>query len=492
MDSFVAPEQGPEHESQSELVNLDSEGTSAQIQSLELHPVRPVRSPSPALHMHVQAGTAPVFARAGVSLGTGLLDTDPEAESEGWENEDPSHRFNPNGPFNFFPQIPKGTSNHPESVKRRKIVGKKCGLAAALFRLKESGRSRKRHRKDAIKRSKEYKDAAKNPELQRKMLAEADKTSARELAAKIAACTKVWNSLSPEVQMSYMTYAPQVQAGGIPTTVPTVTAPARRPLAVKTGATNAPPLTQVSANPVEHEGPIRVPVRLRTTSRGPELCLPADLRDVDPELVASAIAKAMPFAQSSVSKKRSASDAGLPEKTRLNSRSETSSPKKSRLSVDLPIEFAAVARDSQSQAVESSYAPRSLDVAISQQPSAAIDIAATSPSRATAQADGILGEAPLSRKRNREAELAESQIQGQSCKPQQAPTFQEKRTASAIRHLLLLKASQAGATGMVILPGPLEQLSEQDPDAEGRQDAAKFVHNPYFQEWLKSLQRQNQ
>ncbi|RVD86252.1 uncharacterized protein DFL_004539 [Arthrobotrys flagrans] len=105
-----------------------------------------------------------------------LAQTNNNAASAGeWENSNSSHGFNPNGPFNFAPQVPKGESIHPESAKRRKIAGKKVGLAAALFRLKEPGRSRKRHRA-GIKKTKAYLEA--DATEKERLLAEADMTSA--------------------------------------------------------------------------------------------------------------------------------------------------------------------------------------------------------------------------------------------------------------------------------------------------------------------------
>ncbi|KAF3252125.1 hypothetical protein TWF192_004578 [Orbilia oligospora] len=358
---------------------------------------------------------APAPAPAPVSAPAILVQANDEtASADDWENPNPSHRFSPYGPFNFSPIIPQGTSSHPESVKRRKIIGKKLGLAAGLFRAKESGRSRKRHRKDAIKKTKAY-EKADSAEKER-LLAEADKTSARELEATIAACIEAWNKLSPEAKQELMAVKPAPDAEVV-AAPQIVEAEVVRPIVVRTGATNVPRTAAVG-------GPRVVPVDLKTGSRGPQLWLPVDMRDVDSGLIASARAKAMPFASVTAGRKRSAAEMG-------------------------------------------STAP-------------------ISPSRVVACADEIPVEAPLPRKRKCDAETVESQTPGRSCRPHKAPKLSEKRAANAIRYIMRSMAGKAGATGTVIPPGPLEQLRDQDLNAEAEWDAAQFMKHPTFKKWAQA------
>ncbi|KAK6333104.1 hypothetical protein TWF718_010927 [Orbilia javanica] len=371
-----------------------------------------------------------------------------------WENSNPNHRFNPNGPFNFAPQIPQGTSDHPESVKRRRIVGKKSGLAAALFRLKESGRSRKRHRKTAIKKTKAYLEA--DDTEKERLLAEADETSARELAAKIAACTNAWNDLSPEAQQAHMTRAPNTEVAKAPLAVE---AELIRPaIAIRTGATNAP-------KPAHIGGPSIVPVELKSNSRGIQLFLPADLGDIEPELIAEAMAEAMPFASAAAGRKRPASEEE--EETQVGGQPKAPTPKKRRVEVS--------------------------NALLSTGSIAAAETAATiPPSRAVARADEIPVEVPFLPQENRDTEAVESQMPGRSCLPQGAPKLPKKRAASAIRHIIRSKIGEAGAAGMVIPPGPLEPLREQDLNARAEWDAAQFMKHPTYRKWELSQKRKRE
>ncbi|KAK6512467.1 hypothetical protein TWF481_001353 [Arthrobotrys musiformis] len=495
-----------------ETQNIENEEPQAQLHSVQPQvPVQieaPTTAPTPTVAPVITPAPAPVIAPAPVAAQvtapvtapvivpapapvTAIVQTrdmaqvpampandddddNDEGSADEWENSNPSHRFNPNGPFNFAPQVPHGTSSHPESVKRRRIVGKKAGLDAALFRLKESGRSRKRHRKAAIKKTKAYLEA--DGAEKARLLAEADETSARELAAKIAACQKAWNDLSPEAQRAHMTRAPETGDGSI-AAPPMVEADIVRPaIAVKTGATNASGPKQVVGKPVGRQGPRLVPVEPELRSRGPQLWLPVDVRDIDPGLVALATAQAMPFASAPAGQKRSAWETDLPDKVRLTGRpNASSSPKKRR--VEAPTD--------QSQDAESIYALWSSGRV------AAVDtVAPVSPSRAVARADEAPVEAPLLLAKKRDAETVGSQKPGRFCRPHKAPTLAEKRAASAIRYLMGSKAGKmGGAPGTVIPPGPLEQLREQDLNARAERDAAAFMERPAFAKWVEARKK---
>ncbi|KAK6527158.1 hypothetical protein TWF281_010351 [Arthrobotrys megalospora] len=422
--------------------------------------------------------------------------------TDGWENPNPCHRFNPNGPFNFSPQVPKGTSSHPESIKRRKIVGKKAGLAAALFRLKESGRSRKRHRKDALRKKEEFLNASEAE--QKRMLAEADKTSKQELAAKIAACTKAWNELSPEAQRAHMARAADVEAQDPveASPVPEAVADARPTIRVRVESVPAPKhsnlVSQILAGPVNQQAQDRAlaPVALSTRSRTSGLRLPADISDIDQRLVAEATSKNMPFVDGLASHKtvakRSASEAGLPEKVRPGSRSKLSSPKKKRVG---PIEFEAVERASQVRAAGQSSSPYGLrsrigDITATEPPIAIGEIDSTSISRAIARASGIPGGCPLPPRREREAEPVESSTPRRSCRTRETPKLVNERAASAIMQVMGLTGGQGGVAGTVIPPRPLEQVRDQDLNAKSDRDALRFMESDYYKRWKQSQKKQ--
>ncbi|KAK6347256.1 hypothetical protein TWF696_007328 [Orbilia brochopaga] len=92
------------------------------------------------------------------------------------------HRlFTPKKVYNFAKLEPKGYSSHPESVKRRSIIGKKTGLEAAKFTIRETARSRRRHRKDALRKSERYKQMTE--EQQQNAMNEIDAVIQREVAA---------------------------------------------------------------------------------------------------------------------------------------------------------------------------------------------------------------------------------------------------------------------------------------------------------------------
>ncbi|KAF3909408.1 hypothetical protein AA313_de0201552 [Arthrobotrys entomopaga] len=78
-------------------------------------------------------------------------------DSDPYANPKEHRLFTPKKTYNFGRLQPSGTSSHPESVKRRKIVGKKVGIGAAKFTLRETARSRRRHRKVALRSTAEYK-----------------------------------------------------------------------------------------------------------------------------------------------------------------------------------------------------------------------------------------------------------------------------------------------------------------------------------------------
>ncbi|KAK6508564.1 hypothetical protein TWF506_010649 [Arthrobotrys conoides] len=359
--------------------------------------------------------------------------SDDMASADEWENSNPRNRFDPEDEhFNFSPIVPQGTSNHPESVKRRRIIGKKAGLVAALFRLKESGRSRKRHRKVRVKQV--YEGAGKA--ILDKMLAKEEKRCEKELAVKIAGCTRVWNKLSPEDQRAFMTGKPVPDANVVAAPQVVAAEVIRPPITVRIGATNAPKRAKVGGLRV-------VTVELTTNSRGPQLRLPVDTRDVEPRIVALARTKATPFASAAAGQNWSA--------------------------------------------VEGTYALRQVGS------NATVDtVAPISSSRAVACANEIPVEAPLPRKRKRDAETVESQTPGRSCQPHTAPTLSEKRAANAIRYIMRLMAGQAGTTGTVIPPGPLEQLGEEDLNARAERDAAHFMMHQAYKRWLQGQKNKKQ
>ncbi|KAK6538666.1 hypothetical protein TWF694_010243 [Orbilia ellipsospora] len=104
------------------------------------------------------------------------------------------HRlFTPKKAYNFGKLRPSGSSSHPESVKRRKIVAKKEGIGAAKFTLRETARSRRRHRKVALRNSEEYKNMT-IAEQQRAM-EEIDKKIQQEIAASDREAERAWELL---------------------------------------------------------------------------------------------------------------------------------------------------------------------------------------------------------------------------------------------------------------------------------------------------------
>ncbi|KAF3938775.1 hypothetical protein ABW19_dt0201635 [Dactylella cylindrospora] len=115
------------------------------------------------------------------------------------EGEDPyanpaeNRLFTPKRVYNFQKLNPAGTSAHPESVKRRSIIAKKSGLDAAKFTIRETARSRRRHRKDALRKTQRYKEMSRDE--QQTALNEIDEMIKREIAASDREAEIAWDAM---------------------------------------------------------------------------------------------------------------------------------------------------------------------------------------------------------------------------------------------------------------------------------------------------------
>ncbi|EWC44697.1 hypothetical protein DRE_06593 [Drechslerella stenobrocha 248] len=118
------------------------------------------------------------------------------------DDDDPyAHRrehrlFTPKKVYNFTKLNPSGRSGHPESIKRRGIVSKKEGLEAAKFTIRETARSRRRHRKDSLRRTQKYQEMT--LVQQQQALAEVDKVIQREIEASDKEAETAWAAIQTD------------------------------------------------------------------------------------------------------------------------------------------------------------------------------------------------------------------------------------------------------------------------------------------------------
>ncbi|KAF3909272.1 hypothetical protein ABW20_dc0106895 [Dactylellina cionopaga] len=109
------------------------------------------------------------------------------------------HRlFTPRKVYNFGQLNPTGNSAHPESVKRRTIVAKKAGIEAARFTIRETARSRRRHRKDALRKTAKYQAMSMQEQL--RAMTEIDENIKREIAASDREAELSWAILQGQGQ----------------------------------------------------------------------------------------------------------------------------------------------------------------------------------------------------------------------------------------------------------------------------------------------------
>ncbi|KAJ6256785.1 hypothetical protein Dda_8652 [Drechslerella dactyloides] len=121
------------------------------------------------------------------------------AEEESYGHRREHRHFTPKKVYNFDRLQPSGLSSHPESVKRRAIVGKKTGLDAAKFTIRETARSRRRHRKDALRKTRKYQEMTEAE--QHTALTEIDDVIQKEVAASDKEAELAWAAkLSEEGQ----------------------------------------------------------------------------------------------------------------------------------------------------------------------------------------------------------------------------------------------------------------------------------------------------